>query len=72
MNEPLMITLLYLTFMGNIETTRFEIHESCQAWFQRNIKVTEQKQAKIFSNHYYHEYKGKRVIGYVCRGQEPQ
>jgi len=24
------------------------------------------------SNHYYHTYKGKKVIGYVCGGEEPQ
>ena len=32
----------------------------------------ERKQRKIFSNHYYHEYKGKQVIGYICADEPPQ
>ena len=27
---------------------------------------------KLFSNHVYHEYKGKQVIGYVCGDEPPQ
>tara|TARA_R100000426_G_scaffold12055_1_gene12111 strand:+ start:315 stop:482 length:168 start_codon:yes stop_codon:yes gene_type:complete len=52
----------------------FEIasKESCSSWYHRNVKVTERKQRKMFSNHFYHEYEGKQVIGYVCGGQEPQ
>ena len=25
----------------------------------------------MFSNLYYHEYKGKQVVGYICDGEEP-
>ena len=49
----------------------FEINESCSAWFHSNVKVHERKQRKLFSNLYYHEYKGKQVVGYVCGGDEP-
>jgi len=53
--KPIMITLMYLTFGGDIKLDTFE------------------KQKKTFmSNHYYHMYKGKRVIGYVCGGDEPK
>ena len=66
-----MITLLYLTTMGDIKMDRFEIHMSCDSWFHYNVKVHERKQRKIFSNHYYHPYKGKQVVGYICDGEEP-
>ena len=67
-----MITLLYLTFGGDIKLDTFEIQDSCSSWFHSNI-ITVEKQKKTFmSNHYYHEYKGKKVIGYICGGDEPQ
>ena len=39
------ITLLYLTPMGDIKQHSFEIpsKESCSSWFHSNVKVTEQK-----------------------------
>ena len=46
--------------------------DSCESWYTHNVKVGERKQRKLFSNHYYHEYKGKQVIGYICGGDEPQ
>ena len=68
------ITLLYLTTMGDIKQESFEIvsKESCESWYTHNVRVTEQKQRKLFSSHTYHEYKGKQVIGYICGGDEPQ
>ena len=74
MENIVTITLLYLTLLGNIEMTSFEIpsKESCESWYHHNVKITERKQRKAFSNHYYHEYKGKQVIGYICGGDEPQ
>ena len=49
--KPVIITLLYLTFGGNIEQTSFEIAtgESCSSWFNRNVKVMENKKKKLFS-----------------------
>ena len=70
--KPIMITLLYLTTFGDIKLDTFEINESCSSWFHHNVKVHERKQRKIFSNHYYHTYDGKQVVGYICGGNEPQ
>ena len=72
--KPVMITLLYLSTLGQIEQTSFEVAsgETCESWYHHNVRVTETKQRKLFSNHYYHEYKGKQVIGYICGGDEPQ
>ena len=72
--KPVMITLLYLSTLGQIEQTSFEVAsgETCESWYHHNVKITERKQRKVFSNHYYHEYKGKQVIGYICGGDEPQ
>ena len=69
-----MITLLYLTPMGDIKQHSFEIpsKESCSSWFEREVKVNERKKRKLFCSHVYHTYKGKQVIGYVCGGEEPQ
>ena len=67
-----MITLLYLTFNGDIKLNSFEIHESCSSWFHSNITAVEKKKKTFMSNHFYHTYKGKKVIGYICAGEEPQ
>ena len=74
MEKIVIITLLFLSWNGEIKQQSFEIpsKESCGSWFERNVKVHERKQRKVFSNHYYHTYKGKQVIGYVCGGDEPQ
>ena len=68
------ITLLFLTTLGDIKMESFEVvsGSTCESWYHYNVKVTETKQRKVFSNHYYHEYKGKQVIGYICGGDEPQ
>ena len=68
------ITLLYLTTMGDIKQESFEIvsKESCESWYHHNVKITEAKKRKLFSNLYYHEYKGKQVIGYICGDEAPQ
>tara|TARA_R110002012_G_scaffold151151_1_gene311086 strand:+ start:856 stop:1032 length:177 start_codon:yes stop_codon:yes gene_type:complete len=58
--------------MGDIKQHSFEIFESCDAWFYTNVKVLEQKKRKLFSNHVYHEYKGKQVIGYICSDKPPE
>ena len=60
--------------MGDIKQESFEVvsKESCESWYNSNVKVHESKQRKMFSNLYYHEYKGKQVIGYVCSDEPPQ
>ena len=67
-----MITLLYLTFGGDVKLDTFEIQDSCSSWFHSNITTVEKQKKTFMSNHYYHEYKGKKVIGYICGGEEPQ
>jgi len=70
--KPIMITLMYLTFGGDIKLDTFEIQTDCSSWFHHNVKVVEKKKRKLFSSHEYHLYKDKQVIGYVCGGDEPQ
>ena len=74
MEKIVIITLLFLTWDGEIKQQSFEIpsKESCGSWFERNVKVHERKQRKVFSNNYYHTYEGKQVIGYVCGDDPPQ
>ncbi len=45
MENIVTITLLYLTLLGNIEMTSFEIpsKESCESWFHYNVKEKEIK-----------------------------
>ena len=68
--KPIIITVLYLVG-GDIKHDRFEIFMSCSSWFHHNIKINERKKT-FFSNHYYYKYKNKKVISYVCNGNEPR
>ena len=72
--KPVIITLLYLSTMGQIEQTSIEVAsgETCESWYHHNVRITERKQRKMFSNLYYHEYKGKQVVGYICGDEPPQ
>ena len=74
MEHIVTITLLYLTLLGKIEMTSFEIpsKESCESWFHYNVKIKENKNRTLFSGHTYHLYKGKKVIGYICSDDIPQ
>ena len=74
MEKIVIITLLFLTWNGEIKQQSFEIpsKESCESWFHHNVRIYERKQRKMFSNLYYHEYKGKQVIGYICADDPPQ
>ena len=70
--KPIMITMLYLNLGGDIKQESFEIFTSCSSWFNTNVAVHEKRKKTFLSNHYYHTYKGKKVIGYICEGEEPQ
>ena len=70
--KPIMITLMYLTFGGDIKLDTFEIHTSCSNWFNTNVKIVENKKRKLFSSLEYHVYNDKKVIGYVCGDNPPQ
>tara|TARA_S200002703_G_C3679182_1_gene208585 strand:+ start:171 stop:389 length:219 start_codon:yes stop_codon:yes gene_type:complete len=65
------ITLLYLAPGNEIKQDSFEIFESCEAWFTRNVRVVKSTKP-MFSHRVYHKFKGKKVIGYICNGEEPQ
>ena len=56
---------------GEIKLDTFEIHENCGSWFNSNVKIEENKKRKLFSSIEYHIYKDKKVVGYVCAGNEP-
>ena len=45
--KPIMITLLYLTFGGDVKLDTFEIHDSCSSWFPSNIITVEKKKKTI-------------------------
>jgi len=34
--------------------------------------VHEKKKKTFLSNHYYYKYQDKKVIGYICGGEEPR
>jgi hypothetical protein len=53
MENIVTITLLYLTLLGNIEMTSFEIpsKESCESWYHHNVKEKENKKRTLFSSH---------------------
>ena len=56
---------------GEIKLDTFEIHQDCNSWFNNNVKIEENKKRKLFSSIEYHIYKDKKVVGYVCAGNEP-
>ena len=70
--KPIMITLMYLTFGGDIKLDSFEINASCSSWFHTNVKIEENKKRTLFTSHVYHTYKGKKVIGYIRVSTEYQ
>ena len=70
--KPIIISLMYLTFGGEIKLDTFEIFTTCSTWFNTNIVTVEKRKRTLMSNHYYHLYKGKKVVGDVCQGKEPQ
>ena len=69
--KPIIISLMFLV-EGEIKLDTFEIHENCGSWFNSNVKIEENKKRKLFSSLEYHVYKDKKVIGYICGGEEPR
>jgi|TARA_R100001530_G_scaffold15568_1_gene13872 hypothetical protein len=77
MEKIVMISLLYITFAGEVRSTKFvEIWEpqNCASWFNYEIKSLPEKQRPISGRTYY-EYNGYgsegktiKVIGYKCSG----
>jgi len=70
--KPIIITLMYLTFGGDIQLQSFEINESCSGWWHQNVVVKEKQKKTLMTNHYYYVYNKKKVIGYICSDEPPQ
>lgn len=66
-----MITLMYLTFGGDIKLDTFEINESCSGWWHHNVVQKEKRKKTFMTNHYYYVYNDKKVVGYICNDKEP-
>ena len=66
-----MITLMYLTFGGDIKLDTFEINESCSGWWHHNVVQKEKRKKTFMTNHYYYVYDNKKVVGYICNDKEP-
>jgi len=69
--KPIMITLMYLTFGGDIKLDTFEINESCSGWWHHNVVQKEKRKKTFMTNHYYYVYDNKKVVGYICNDKEP-
>ena len=69
--KPIMITLMYLTFGGDIKMDTFEINESCSGWWHHNVVQKEKRKKTFMTNHYYYVYDNKKVVGYMCNDKEP-
>jgi hypothetical protein len=78
MEKIVMISLLYITFTGEIKSTKFvEIWEpqNCAGWYHWEIKSKPKKKTPLTGRTYY-VYKGYgsegktiKVIGYKCSGR---
>ena len=72
-----MISLLYLTFTGDVKSTKFvEIWEpqNCAGWYHWEIKSKPKKKTPLTGRTYYvdngygSEGKTIKVVGYKCSG----
>ena len=78
MEKIVMISLLYLTFTGDVKSTKFvEIWEpqNCAGWYHWEIKSKPKKQTPLTGRTYYvyngygSEGKTIKVVGYKCSGR---
>ena len=78
MEKIVIISLLYLTFTGDIKSTKFvEIWEpqNCAGWYHYEIKSKPKKKTPLTGRTYYEYYgygsEGKtiKVVGYKCSGR---
>ena len=78
MEKIVMISLLYLTFTGDIKSTKFvEIWEpqNCAGWYHYEIKSKPKKKTPLTGRTYYEYYgygsEGRtiKVVGYKCSGR---
>ena len=47
------ITLLFLTTLGDIKMESFEVvsGDTCESWYHHNVRVHERKKRLVFGNH---------------------
>jgi hypothetical protein len=73
-----MISLLYITFTGDVKSTKFvEIWEpqNCAGWYHYEIKSKPKKKTPLTGRTYYEYYgygsEGRtiKVVGYKCSGR---
>ena len=78
MEKIVMISLLYLTFTGDVKSTKFvEIWEpqNCAGWYHYEIKSKPKKKTPLTGRTYYEYYgygsEGRtiKVVGYKCSGR---
>ncbi len=78
MEKIVMISLLYITFTGDIKSTKFvEIWEpqNCAGWYHYEIKSKPKKKTPLTGRTYYEYYgygsEGRtiKVVGYKCSGR---
>jgi hypothetical protein len=77
MEKIVMISLFYLTFTGEVKSTKFvEIWEpqNCAGWFHHEVE-TQEKKKRPLSGRTYYVYNGYgtngetlNVVGYRCSG----
>ena len=56
------ITLLFLTTLGDIKMESFEVvsGETCESWYHHNVRVTERKQRKVVN-------RDLITVSFVCK-----
>ncbi len=78
MEKIVMISLLYITFTGDVKSTKFvEIWEpqNCAGWYHYEIKSKPKKKTPLTGRTYYEYYgygsEGRtiKVVGYKCSGR---
>ena len=78
MEKIVMISLLYITFTGDVKSTKFvEIWEpqNCAGWYHWEIKSKPKKKTPLTGRTYYEYYgygsEGRtiKVVGYKCSGR---
>ena len=48
--KPIIITLLYLTFGGEIKMESFEINTTCDGWFHTNVAQIENTPCLLYTS----------------------
>jgi hypothetical protein len=60
-------------FGGDIKMDTFEdTSHRVKSWFHTNVIVHEKKKKDVYVKSLLPQYKGKKVIGYICGDEPPQ